>query len=34
MDCVGCSICYEACYMLRHDLMKTVGAEGVAGCCC
>jgi len=24
MDCVGCSICYEACYMLRHDLMKTI----------
>jgi len=24
MDCVGCSICYEACYMLRHDLMKAI----------
>ena len=24
MDCVGCSICYEACYMLRYDLMKTI----------
>jgi coenzyme F420-reducing hydrogenase beta subunit len=24
IDCVGCSICYEACYMLRHDLMKAI----------
>lgn len=24
LDCVGCSICYEACYMLRHSLMKGI----------
>lgn len=24
MDCVGCSTCYEACYMLRHDLIKDI----------
>lgn len=24
IDCVGCSICYDACYMLRHDLMKAI----------
>jgi coenzyme F420 hydrogenase subunit beta len=24
MDCVGCSTCYEACYMLRHDLIKSI----------
>ncbi|HXZ29907.1 MAG TPA: Coenzyme F420 hydrogenase/dehydrogenase, beta subunit C-terminal domain [Dehalococcoidia bacterium] len=24
MDCVGCSICYDACYMLRHDLIKDI----------
>jgi len=24
VDCVGCSICYEACYVLRHDLMKSI----------
>ncbi len=24
MDCVGCSICYEACYMLRHSLIKDI----------
>mgnify|MGYP001119337264 CR=1 FL=1 len=24
MDCVGCSTCYEACYMLRHDLIKAI----------
>jgi coenzyme F420 hydrogenase subunit beta len=23
-DCVGCSTCYDACYMLRHDLIKTI----------
>ncbi len=28
MDCVGCSICYEACYMLRHSLIKDI--EGAA----
>jgi len=22
MDCVGCHTCYDACYMLRHDLIK------------
>ena len=26
MDCVGCHTCYDACYMLRHDLIK--GIEG------
>jgi len=24
MDCVGCSTCYEACYMLRHGLIKDI----------
>ena len=24
MDCVGCHTCYDACYMLRHELMKTI----------
>ncbi|MGB5926264.1 MAG: Coenzyme F420 hydrogenase/dehydrogenase, beta subunit C-terminal domain [Dehalococcoidia bacterium] len=24
MDCVGCSTCYDACYMLRHDLIKDI----------
>ncbi|MFP3897749.1 MAG: Coenzyme F420 hydrogenase/dehydrogenase, beta subunit C-terminal domain [Dehalococcoidia bacterium] len=24
IDCVGCSTCYEACYMHRHDLMKVI----------
>jgi coenzyme F420-reducing hydrogenase beta subunit len=24
MDCVGCHTCYDACYMLRHDLIKDV----------
>ena len=24
MDCVGCRTCYDACYMLRHDLMKDI----------
>lgn len=24
MDCVGCHTCYDACYMLRHDLMKDI----------
>jgi len=24
MDCVGCSTCYEACYMLRHDLIRSI----------
>lgn len=23
-DCVGCSTCYEACYMLRHDLIRAI----------
>ena len=26
MGCVGCQTCYDACYMLRHDLIK--GIEG------
>jgi coenzyme F420 hydrogenase subunit beta len=24
MDCVGCHTCYDACYMLRHGLMKDI----------
>ena len=24
MDCVGCSTCYDACYMLRHNLIKDI----------
>jgi len=24
MDCVGCTICYDACYMLRHGLMPDI----------
>ena len=24
LDCVGCSTCYEACYMLRHGLIKNI----------
>jgi coenzyme F420 hydrogenase subunit beta len=24
MDCVGCSTCYDACYMLRYDLIKDI----------
>jgi coenzyme F420 hydrogenase subunit beta len=24
MDCVGCHTCYDACYMLRHDLIKDI----------
>ena len=24
VDCVGCLICYDACYMLRHDLVKDI----------
>lgn len=24
VDCVGCHTCYDACYMLRHDLMKDI----------
>ena len=24
MDCVGCSTCYNACYILRHDLIKNI----------
>ncbi len=26
MDCVGCSICYDACYMLRHGLIRDIEA--------
>lgn len=29
MDCVGCSTCYEACYMLRHDLIKDIEGETI-----
>ena len=24
VDCVGCSTCYDACYMLRHDLIRDI----------
>jgi len=24
VDCVGCHTCYDACYMLRHDLVKDI----------
>jgi coenzyme F420 hydrogenase subunit beta len=24
LDCVGCHTCYDACYMLRHDLIKDI----------
>jgi coenzyme F420 hydrogenase subunit beta len=24
VDCVGCNTCYDACYMLRHDLIKDI----------
>jgi coenzyme F420 hydrogenase subunit beta len=24
VDCVGCHTCYDACYMLRHDLIKDI----------
>ena len=24
MDCVGCHTCYDACYILRHDLIKDI----------
>lgn len=24
MDCVGCHTCYDACYMLRHNLIKDI----------
>lgn len=27
MDCVGCSICYDACYMLRHSLIADIEAS-------
>jgi coenzyme F420 hydrogenase subunit beta len=29
MDCVGCSTCYEACYMLRHDLIRDIEGETI-----
>ncbi len=29
MDCVGCSICYDACYMLRHNLIKDIEGETI-----
>lgn len=29
MDCVGCSICYDACYMLRHNLIKEIEAAAI-----
>lgn len=28
-DCVGCSICYDACYMLRHNLMREIEAAAI-----
>jgi len=31
MDCVGCSICYEACYMLRYDLIKAIEGSTIGG---
>lgn len=30
VDCVGCSTCYDACYMLRHDLIRDIEG-GVIG---
>lgn len=30
VDCVGCQTCYDACYMLRHDLMKDI-ESGIMG---
>jgi coenzyme F420-reducing hydrogenase beta subunit len=30
VDCVGCHTCYDACYMLRHDLMKDI-ENGIIG---
>ncbi len=27
MDCVGCNICYEACYMLRHELLEAIAGN-------
>ena len=27
VDCVGCHTCYDACYMLRHDLLKDIGSS-------
>ncbi len=29
MDCVGCSICYEACYVHKHDLMKSIESSTI-----
>jgi coenzyme F420-reducing hydrogenase beta subunit len=29
VDCVGCSVCYEACYMLRHGLIKDIEGSTV-----
>jgi coenzyme F420 hydrogenase subunit beta len=29
MDCVGCHTCYDACYMLRHNLMKDIEASTI-----
>jgi coenzyme F420-reducing hydrogenase beta subunit len=29
IDCVGCTICYDACYMLRHDLMKAIESRAI-----
>lgn len=28
-DCVGCQTCYDACYMLRHDLIKDIESSVV-----
>ena len=29
MDCVGCHTCYDACYMLRHDLIKDIEGSAI-----
>ena len=29
MDCVGCHTCYDACYMLRHDLIRDIEGSAI-----
>jgi coenzyme F420 hydrogenase subunit beta len=29
MDCVGCHTCYDACYMLRHELIKDIEGSAI-----
>ena len=29
MDCVGCHTCYDACYMLRHELIKDIESSTI-----